>query len=996
VSVSGGQAHLSGNGTWNNYVLLNEGLGEGQAVTVTFKVSSSAYSNLHLNSGSSGQADYRRWGLLINNNQILRESCVGAAPTCETALLMNLTLNTWYTGRLVTDSRDQFTARVWPTGNPGGAVENKAAHTDWKDLTWKFKDFAITGVQELDTFRLYPRFGIGQRTKMSDSSGETRWVFDARRRMSQEIKRINGSGTFVTQWAYDSADQVVVMSYPGDNLGGVGERLSHNYYPQSALRYVYSQTNNYYYLQQAVYDAAGRSEYQTFGAADLAALAEVKIDPMWFSWQTANGAGRLKQIRTTSPANPSLPVMQDLRYYVTGTSAPRYDAVGNLLGIEDYVMGSPQVQTFQYDVLNRLTSAVATGGANGTYSEAYTYNTATGNLASKGTASYIYGAQAAACPDGALSKPHAVVTFDTNKSYCYDRNGNMVRRKLGMKVFNLTYDAENRLASVSGGDLASFLYDGDGQRVKGTVAQNYASGITPSSDVTLNNPLVVTDGDYWANSSSEYASTASGLHYLQVDLGAVFTLDRVRVWHYANDGRTYHNTKTQVSSDGVSWFTVFDSAVSGEYPETAAGRTHTFTARSVRYIRDYLNGNTVNAYNHWVELEGLAPDSVATYLGDYLEWTGSTSTMKKYYYAAGQRIAVRVGSTLYWLLGDHLGSTQVSVQTGTYTKAEIRFRPFGETRHPSATLPTDFKFTGQREVAVAGGLYFFKARWYDGLLARFIQADSIIPNAYDPRSYDRYAYVLNRPTVLTDPSGHKACDNEGDGWDCKGGGGGAYFGMSFLQRMQGLFHIRFIGDWSDNDKSLVYRAIFWVGSRLAKASTLVFLTPWQAFNAVYNATPQNPFRFLWSSQCDRCQGANAYTHGARLIEFQDLSSNSCRAINNIVHELGHAFDWAVYEALGDDFMPRLLIDNYWSAFRRPDEYFSKDYRYYGLAGPREQTLWHQNGIGAPHEEFADTFLGWVFGAWESDPSGKYSAAAIGRIRFMNLWTPLWVNVAATQ
>jgi hypothetical protein len=106
------------------------------------------------------------------------------------------------------------------------------------------------------------------------------------------------------------------------------------------------------------------------------------------------------------------------------------------------------------------------------------------------------------------------------------------------EVFNLSYDAENRLASVSGGALATFVYDGDGQRVKGTAAQNYASGITPTSDVTLNNPVAVTDGDYWANSSSEYASTASGLHYVQVDLGAVFTLDRVRVWHYAAPAKT--------------------------------------------------------------------------------------------------------------------------------------------------------------------------------------------------------------------------------------------------------------------------------------------------------------------------------------------------------------------------------------------------------------------------------------------------------------------------
>ena len=82
---------------------------------------------------------------------------------------------------------------------------------------------------------------------------------------------------------------------------------------------------------------------------------------------------------------------------------------------------------------------------------------------------YTYLAQSSSCPDGALSKAHAVVTAGTN-SYCYDRNGNMVRRNIGSNTFNLTYDAENRMVQVSGvvTATATFGYDGDGQRVIGT------------------------------------------------------------------------------------------------------------------------------------------------------------------------------------------------------------------------------------------------------------------------------------------------------------------------------------------------------------------------------------------------------------------------------------------------------------------------------------------------------------------------------------------------
>jgi len=51
-------------------------------------------------------------------------------------------------------------------------------------------------------------------------------------------------------------------------------------------------------------------------------------------------------------------------------------------------------------------------------------------------------------------------------------------------------------------------------------------------------------------------------------------------------------------------------------------------------------------------------------VGNHFEWTGSASTMKKYYYAGGARVAMRQGSsTLYWLLSDHLGSTAITVDS---------------------------------------------------------------------------------------------------------------------------------------------------------------------------------------------------------------------------------------------------------------------------------------------------------------------------------------------
>ncbi len=51
------------------------------------------------------------------------------------------------------------------------------------------------------------------------------------------------------------------------------------------------------------------------------------------------------------------------------------------------------------------------------------------------------------------------------------------------------------------------------------------------------------------------------------------------------------------------------------------------------------------------------------------------------------------------------------------------------------------------------GLMYYRARWLDPQLGRFVQADSIVPGGV--QGLDRYAYVNNNPMRFTDPSGHR-------------------------------------------------------------------------------------------------------------------------------------------------------------------------------------------------------------------------------------------------
>ncbi len=143
-----------------------------------------------------------------------------------------------------------------------------------------------------------------------------------------------------------------------------------------------------------------------------------------------------------------------------------------------------------------------------------------------------------------------------------------------------------------------------------------------------------------------------------------------------------------------------------------------------------------------------------TYIGNYFEWTGSTSTMKKYYFAGSQRIAMRSGTAdPVWIFFDHLNSTsKIAAANGTMSYTAL-YKAWGETRYTSGTAPTTYKYTGQREES-SFGLYYYGARWYDTALGRFVQADTMIPNPSNPQAWDRYAYVYNNPLSYSDISGH--------------------------------------------------------------------------------------------------------------------------------------------------------------------------------------------------------------------------------------------------
>ena len=103
--------------------------------------------------------------------------------------------------------------------------------------------------------------------------------------------------------------------------------------------------------------------------------------------------------------------------------------------------------------------------------------------------------------------------------------------------------------------------------------------------ITISNASTYTDGLTLELDEEDLSSkyvTNTGNCFLQLDLGQVrYDVEYLHIWHYFANDRIY-NHKLQISTDGISWTTLYDSSVSGGYVEETGGKIH------------YINDNFMN------------------------------------------------------------------------------------------------------------------------------------------------------------------------------------------------------------------------------------------------------------------------------------------------------------------------------------------------------------------------------------------------------------------
>src|SRR5207253_1170699 len=120
-----------------------------------------------------------------------------------------------------------------------------------------------------------------------------------------------------------------------------------------------------------------------------------------------------------------------------------------------------------------------------------------------------------------------------------------------------------------------------------------------------------------------------------------------------------------------------------------------------------------------------------------------------------QPLAEARGSTTSFYEADGLGSvTSLSKSTGTLVNT-YTYDSFGKQTASSGTVVNNFRYTG-RELDSETGLMYYRARYYDQNIGRFLSED---PAGLDG-GINRYAYVLNDSINLFDPLGLDALTDD--------------------------------------------------------------------------------------------------------------------------------------------------------------------------------------------------------------------------------------------
>lgn len=359
---------------------------------------------------------------------------------------------------------------------------------------------------------------------------------------------------------------------------------------------------------------------------------------------------------------------------------------------------------FAYDAVSRLTQAV--DSITGTFARSY---------------------------DG-LDRMVSEVSPEGTVNYTYDLGGRRTSMSVsGQSPVSYSYDNANRIAQiVQGSSGVSFSYDNDSRRTSLTlpngVRMSYAFDAA-SQLSTINYQLgSVTLGNLTYAYDAAGRRTAVGGSFARENAPAALTSSYNagnQVTQSGSQSLTY-DANGNLISDGVNTYTwnarnqlaSVNGVVSASFQYDPFGRRVSKTMNgATEYLYDGLNPVQELSANGTPMANLLAGGT-----DEYFQRTDSNGPAN--------------------FLTDALGSTIELTNLAGASLVQYAYEPFGNTTTVSGSSLNPYQFTGRENDA--SGFYFYRARFYNPLLGRFVSEDPI------KAGFNFYAFTGNNPVNFID------------------------------------------------------------------------------------------------------------------------------------------------------------------------------------------------------------------------------------------------------
>jgi RHS repeat-associated protein len=523
-----------------------------------------------------------------------------------------------------------------------------------------------------------------------------------------QVTRVEDPLGNISQTVYDNTDLINTADALGRNTG----------YFVDSLGRVTAVTDPLNKLTQIDYDnlsrvvkrtnaLSGRINYSYDGNGNLLSLTDPKGNATQYTYD-----GRNRMLTTKDPLlnvssnvydlNGNVKQVIDRKGQVTTTT---YDGLNRPITVT-YADGS--TISYAYDAAGRLFSVTDsnTGQILRTYDD---FDRLLSETNSRGSVSYTY--------DAAGRRTSMNVMGQTVTNYSYDNAGRLTEIVQGSKTVSFTYDAAGRTTSITlpNGILASYTYDAANQ----LTAIQYTKGVVLVGDLT-----------YAYDLAGRRIQMGGSLAQANLPANMVATYDAANRLMQFNARSLSYDANGNLLNDGNKGMTW---NARDQLTGLSTGASFSYDASGRRL------GKTVSGVTTGYMYDGINPvqefDSVGTTKADLLSG------------GVDQFFARTVNGVTSSFITDALGSTLgLTDATGTFT-TQYGYEAYGNSTPSGLLSDNPFQYTGRENDET--GLYYYRARYYDPELPRFISSDPI----GFAGGINQYTYVEANPVSKTDPLG---------------------------------------------------------------------------------------------------------------------------------------------------------------------------------------------------------------------------------------------------